>query len=143
MRPEATYNDREFNRDHWFGPFAQFGPEANGRSVGAFDAFPSGHTGAAFAMATVFAKEYSEYKAIPIATYSMAGLVAISRMIEHTHWASDILLGGVMGYLCGKQVFENEKRLFPHYKNQKKKTLSSIMPFNSNGKFGATWSLRF
>lgn len=112
MRPGATYNDREFNSDHWFGPFAQFNPKyKEGRSVAAFDAFPSGHTAAAFAIATVFAKEYAEYKAVPPILYSIAGLVAVSRLVQHDHWASDLLPGAAIGYLCADQVFNYDKQI--------------------------------
>ncbi len=138
MRPEATYTDKEFNSDHWFGPFAQFGSH---RSIAAFDAFPSGHTGAAFAMATAFSKEYSDYKAVPITLYSFATIVGVTRIIEHTHWASDVFLGAIIGYFCGKQVYENEKRLFPNYKNKEQKTLSYIYPFSENGAYGIGWKL--
>lgn len=112
MRPGATYNDRNYNSDHWFGPFAQFNPRYNqNRSIAAFDAFPSGHTAAAFAMATIFAKEYSEYKAIPPILYSLAGLVAVSRLVQHEHWASDLLPGAAIGYLCADQVFKYDKQI--------------------------------
>ncbi len=112
MRPGATYNDINYNSDHWFGPFAQFNPKYNKvRGVAAFDAFPSGHTAAAFAMATIFAKEYSEYKAVPPILYSLAGLVAVSRLIQHDHWASDLLPGAAIGYLCADQVFKYDKQI--------------------------------
>ena len=112
MRPGATYNDPNYNTDHWFGPFAQFNPKYNQvRGVAAFDAFPSGHTAAAFAMATIFAKEYSEYKAVPPILYTLAGLVAVSRLVQHDHWASDLLPGAAIGYLCADQVFKYDKQI--------------------------------
>jgi len=37
----------------------------------------------------------------------MATLVGISRLTEHQHWASDIFVGGLIGYVCGKQVVAN------------------------------------
>ena len=33
-----------------------------------------------------------------------ATLVVISRLTEHQHWASDIFVGGLIGYVCGKEV---------------------------------------
>ncbi len=105
MRPGATYSDLQYNSDHWFGPFGQFNPSyVKNRSAPAFDAFPSGHTAAAFAMAAVFAREYKNVRGVPLIMYSLAGIVGISRMIEHEHWASDVFLGAVTGYLCGVQV---------------------------------------
>jgi len=43
----------------------------------------------------------------------MATLVGISRLTEHQHWASDIFVGGLLGYVCGKQVVS-------HYNNTHK-----------------------
>ncbi len=34
----------------------------------------------------------------------MATLVGISRLTEHAHWASDVFVGGLIGYVCGRQV---------------------------------------
>lgn len=112
MRPGATYNDLNFNHDHWFGPFGQFNSKNTpGRSVAAFDAFPSGHTAAAFAMATSFAKQYRDKKVVPVILYSVAGLIGVSRLVEHDHWASDILPGAIIGYLCADQVYRYDKKL--------------------------------
>jgi hypothetical protein len=140
MRPEAVYTDNEFHNDHWFGPFAQFNGD---RGIAAYDAFPSGHTGFAFAVATVFAKEYNEHKAVPVILYSMAGLVGVSRLVEHTHWASDVFLGGIIGYFCGKQVYENEKRLFPKYEKKTRRSSSYVFPFNENGATGLRWTFLY
>ncbi len=135
MRPGATYNDRQFTNDHWFGPIAQFDPEVKkGRSVAAFDAFPSGHTAAAFSIATVFALEYKDKKAVPIIAYSLASLVAFSRLIEHEHWASDLIPGAVIGYGCGKQVVNYYRKLFPATSSaNEKKSQSSFYFTNSQG----------
>ena len=144
MRPGATYNDAEYNSDHWFGPFAQFNINYNkDRGVAAFDAFPSGHTAAIFAIATVFSEQYKEYKIFPITLYSIAGIVGVTRLIEHEHWASDVFLGAVIGYLCGKHIVGNEHRLFPQYKIAQKKSRSYIFPFNSAGINGIEWRMIF
>ena len=134
MRPGATYNDREFNSDHWFGPFAQFDSKLNkGRSISSFDAFPSGHTAVAFALATSFAKQYNNHKAIPIILYSLAGMIGISRMIEHEHWASDLLPSAFIGYLCADQVYRYDKKL----KAKKKTAMWRLFP-NYNQNIGFT-----
>lgn len=135
MRPGATYMDRQFTGDHWFGPFAQFDPELkSGRSVAAFDAFPSGHTAAAFSIATVFAMQYKDQRAVPVIAYSLASLVAVSRLIEHEHWASDLLPGAAIGYACGRQVVHYYEKLFPSNSTAKKnRTTSAFFFTNSNG----------
>ena len=144
MRPGALYNDPVYQSDHWFGPFAQFNKKYNSdRGVAAFDAFPSGHTAAIFAMATVFSEQYKENKAVPVVLYSIAGIVGVTRLIEHEHWASDLISGAVIGYLCGKQIVGNENRLFPNYKVAQKKSRSIIIPFNSAGITGIEWRMIF
>ncbi|WP_315824584.1 phosphatase PAP2 family protein [Paraflavitalea speifideaquila] len=77
-----------------------------------FNSFPSGHTTTAFAIASVFAHRYNNRPSIVIASYTLATLVGLSRMTENRHWGSDILAGGLLGYLCGTAVVKNyEKRL--------------------------------
>ena len=120
MRPGATYGDLKYTQGHWFGPFAEFNPTIrNGRSIASFDAFPSGHTAAAFSIAAVFATSYSNHKAVPWIAYSLSSMVAITRMIEHEHWASDLLPGALIGYACGRQVVNNYRDLYPEYGQKK------------------------
>jgi membrane-associated phospholipid phosphatase len=66
----------------------------------------------------VFAKQYNETPWIPIIAYSTATLVGITRLTEHTHWASDVLLGGAVGYACARQVWKSHQtpsKLFNKY----------------------------
>lgn len=116
MRPEATYEDPEYKNGHWFGPFAVYNSKYNQeRGVAAFASFPSGHTTAAFSIATVFAEQYSDYKAVPWIAYSLSGIVAVTRLVEHQHWASDLVPGALIGYYCGKQVVRRYQSIFPEY----------------------------
>jgi hypothetical protein len=64
-------------------------------------------------------------------------------MIEHRHWASDVFFGGLIGYLCGKQVVANEKRLFPQYKIAEKKNRSIFYPVNYSGVYCLGWKFIF
>ncbi|BDC53031.1 hypothetical protein F183_A53460 [Bryobacterales bacterium F-183] len=68
-------------------------------------AFPSGHSASAFAVATVFAYEYRQHKAVPIAAYGLASLVAVSRVGARRHWMSDIFAGGSMGFMMGRFIY--------------------------------------
>lgn len=90
------------------GPFAKTGKDASGKRSNS--SFPSGHTTAAFAAATVFAVEYRNKPAIPIAAYTIASLVGISRITENKHWATDVFTGAALGYLTGRQVSLNYHR---------------------------------
>ena len=67
--------------------------------------FPSGHSASAFAVATVFAYEYRDHIAVPIAAYSVASLVAVSRIGAQRHWLSDIFAGGSMGFMIGRNTY--------------------------------------
>jgi len=103
--PSASYIYSKIPGGKWWGPFAQYDQDITiYKSVSSFDAFPSGHIAAAFSIATVFATRYDNTVAVPIISYSMATLVGISRLTEHQHWASDVFVGGLIGYACGKQV---------------------------------------
>ncbi|HEY9505795.1 MAG TPA: phosphatase PAP2 family protein [Gemmatimonadales bacterium] len=65
--------------------------------------FPSGHTAAAFAIATAVADQthdgWSDY-----VLYGAASLTAISRINDNRHWASDVLIGGLVGHLSAKWI---------------------------------------
>jgi membrane-associated phospholipid phosphatase len=107
-RPKAAYIFSQLEGGKWHGPFAKYIEVfADDRSMFSYDAFPSGHTANAFSIATVFASQYNDTRAIPVLSYSIATLVGISRLTEHEHWASDIFVGALLGYLCGKQVVAN------------------------------------
>lgn len=57
--------------------------------------FPSGHTTGAFSLATAIAHHYPDYK---VYAYGWATLVAISRLYEDAHWASDVVVGAAVGH---------------------------------------------
>jgi len=76
---------------------------------GAFVSFPSGHTAASFAAATVVSEEVrvwnpSAASVVTPTAYSLATLVAISRLYQNLHWASDLPLGAAIGVWSGKTV---------------------------------------
>lgn len=80
---------------------------------GFFDAsrasFPSGHTSAAFAIATVLSRELSARYPGPRwlirgALYGAAGSVGLARVYQNVHWPSDILTGATLGTLSGLQA---------------------------------------
>jgi hypothetical protein len=68
--------------------------------------FPSGHAASSFAMATVFAYEYRQHIAVPIIAYSVASVVAASRVGARRHWVSDIAVGGSLGFLIGRFAYK-------------------------------------
>ncbi len=111
-RPDASYIFSGEEGGRWHGPFEKYsGKIVDDRSRFSYDSFPSGHTASAFSIATVFATQYKETKIVPVLSYSLASMVGISRLLEHKHWASDVFLGAVFGYVCGKQVTGNYDRM--------------------------------
>jgi membrane-associated phospholipid phosphatase len=60
--------------------------------------FPSGHTIAAVSIATVVARRYGNHRWVPYVAYGAAALVGFSRMPLMSHYASDVFLGGALGY---------------------------------------------
>jgi membrane-associated phospholipid phosphatase len=72
--------------------------------------FPSQHATLAFAAARVYAMEYKNIPAIPIVAYSAASLITLSRLTENKHWATDLIVGSLLGYACGTQVVNNYHR---------------------------------
>jgi len=68
-----------------------------------FYSFPSGHASSAFAVATTIACQ-SNKTYVDIIAYSLATLVAISRVHNNKHWASDVLVGSSLGYFTAKKI---------------------------------------
>jgi membrane-associated phospholipid phosphatase len=60
--------------------------------------FPSGHTIAAFSIATVVAHRYRNHRWIPYAAYGAAALVGFSRLTVGAHFTSDVFAGAALGY---------------------------------------------
>ena len=82
---------------------------------GPFVSFPSGHTAASFAAASVLAAESRSWgpdasRIVPPAAYATATLVAVSRLYENVHWASDLPLGAAIGIWSGKTVASWQRR---------------------------------
>lgn len=77
-----------------------------GRKGGQYQSLPSGHSTAAFAFASSLVSEVAAWSprqrwVAPVA-YSAATLVAMARMYDDKHWASDVLLGAGIGIASGK-----------------------------------------
>ena len=91
-------------RGVWNGPLAYFRQDSDRpKGTSHFDALPSGHVATVFAAATTIA-DASQEPWVPYVSYSIATLVAFSRVTEQTHWMSDCVLGGLIGVLSARLV---------------------------------------
>ncbi len=79
----------------------------NGRfgvSRGFNTSFPAGHPMFTWAMATVVAKEYPK-PWVKLLAYGAATSVSVGRFLGREHFASDILVGSVLGYASAAHIF--------------------------------------
>ncbi len=68
------------------------------------ESFPSGHTIAAFSVATVFARRYGSHRWVPWVAYGAATAVGFSRLTLQAHFPSDVFVGATFGYLISRYV---------------------------------------
>lgn len=72
-----------------------------------YHAFPSGHTVVVFALATVLAHQIDSWP-VTVLLYGTAVASGLGRIYLDQHWASDILLGAVLGFTTGRFVLSRE-----------------------------------
>lgn len=82
-----------------------------GFKTGDFASFPSGHTTTAFAAAAAVTNETTRWW--PKSTwivgplmYGGATAVGLSRMYHNRHWASDVVVGAMIGTFAGRKVVQ-------------------------------------
>ena len=88
-RPETIPPSGDFS-DSWF--------KSSGSFLRGNGSFPSGHTIAAFSVATVIARRYGNHRWVPYAAYGMAAVVGFSRLTLSAHFTSDVFMGAALGY---------------------------------------------
>src|SRR6185369_1691468 len=110
------------------GPALNLKNHAN--AIRSYNSFPSGHTIAAFAAATVFAREYKDKPIVPIIAYSAATLIGLSRITENAHWISDVFAGAAIGYFTGRLIVHNYHKLFRNNQTSLKGRISFDIHFN-------------
>ena len=67
--------------------------------------FPSGHAINSWALASIIAHEYPRPLIVPIMAYGLAATVVGSRFAARQHFASDVVVGGAMGWFIGDYVY--------------------------------------
>jgi membrane-associated phospholipid phosphatase len=89
--------------DSWF--------ENRGSFLRGNGSFPSGHTIAAFSVATVVARRYGNHRWIPYVAYGAAALVGFSRLSLSAHFLSDVFIGGALGYSISRLTVLRQKQV--------------------------------
>lgn len=72
---------------------------------GVVNSFPSGHATLSFAFASVLAHEYNGWLSQTLA-YGGATAISLARVTGGQHFPSDVFVGGTLGYLIGRHVYQ-------------------------------------
>jgi membrane-associated phospholipid phosphatase len=83
--------------------------------------FPSGHAIQVWSIASLVSHEYHHQPIVAIAVYSLAGIVSAARIAAQKHFASDVFVGGAMGWFIGRYVYDTHMSHLAHKH-------SSLMP---------------
>ena len=91
--------------------------------------FPSGHTIAAWSLATVVANEYRDKRLVQISAYGLAAAVSVSRYTGRNHFLSDVLVGSAIGYGIGRYVYRTHHDPAPESTGQEpSRAPSKLLP---------------
>lgn len=91
------------NQDN--GPYQFHGPGLEGSHL----SMPSGHTITAFTLATFISETWGHHsKLIPVLAYSAAAVGGWSRVHDNAHWASDVVMGALIGHLVTKHLLRKD-----------------------------------
>jgi membrane-associated phospholipid phosphatase len=84
--------------------------------------FPSGHAVQMWSIASLVAHEYKNNMIVQVTAYTLASIVSASRIAAQKHFASDVVVGGAMGWFIGRYVYETHMSHLAHKH-------SSLIPF--------------
>jgi len=76
--------------------------------------FPSGHAIQVWSIASLMSHEYKHQPIVAVVTYSLAAIVSASRIAAQKHFASDIFVGGTMGWFIGRYVYDTHMSHLAH-----------------------------
>jgi membrane-associated phospholipid phosphatase len=80
------------------------------RPTGHCCSFPSGHSSATFAFASVLWRHLGWKAAVP--TYTVASYVAMSRLHDNVHFLSDVVFGAAVGIVSGRAVTRHDRHFY-------------------------------
>lgn len=76
--------------------------ERPGGSRSSRTSFPSGHTSSTFASATMLSRRFGWKVGVPM--FGLASYVAASRIVDNSHFLSDVVFGATIGVTAGQAV---------------------------------------
>jgi membrane-associated phospholipid phosphatase len=76
--------------------------------------FPSGHAIQVWSIASLVSREYKHQPIVGVVAYSLAAVVSASRIAAQKHFASDIFVGGTMGWFIGRYVYNTHMSHLAH-----------------------------
>jgi len=85
-----------------------------GEFWGGGTSFPSGHAIQVWSIASLVSHEYHHQPVVAIVAYSLAGLVSAARIAAQKHFASDVFVGGTMGWFIGRYVYNTHMSHLAH-----------------------------
>lgn len=107
----------------------KFYPFTNPLKPNNHDAFPSGHTTAAFALTAVLSKNADLPWWGHALLFIPATMTGISRIYQGNHWISDVLFGAGLGYFVGNWVYDEHERAEAKLQEKSAIEIKSLYPF--------------
>jgi len=105
-------------------------PRPDGSTSRIQSSFPSGHSSSSFAMATVLERHYGWKAGVP--GYTVASLIAASRVRYNRHYLSDVVAGGTLGIIVGRAAVRMNGKPLPA-SGGSRRTSVSISPVGRAG----------
>lgn len=94
--------------------------------------FPSGHTAAAFMIATFLDHEFRDQSIwISVGGYTIATATGAMRMLNNKHWMTDVLAGAGVGILSTNMAYLVHDHYFKNVKT--KVSIAPAMPYGKPG----------
>ena len=105
---------------------------------------PGGHTGITMALTTVLSRNAKPLW-LKIIAYVPAALSVISRVYLDRHWASDVFLGGAIGYFAATWVVDQHEKPIENDSNKSQLGIRgiNIQPFVFGDSYGLGITLHF
>ncbi|MCX6152511.1 MAG: phosphatase PAP2 family protein [Ignavibacteriales bacterium] len=75
-----------------------------------YNSLPSGHATLAFSLSTVLSSCTDDYY-LKALIFAPAVLSAVSRVYQNYHWASDVFLGGAVGFIVGNYLVNRHNNI--------------------------------